>query len=114
MSLYKQFEAAKEAKEEAVNNLEFHESKRRGISDNLASALGKKSKLETKELSQRKNIDMANSDLNVIRRELKDKENHLGQLSDQLMLRQSDITNYEAEIEVKISKLISTKGTIHI
>ena len=105
LALYKEFESAKVAKEEAVEKSELLEQQSRTLREKLAIALEKKNKCEAKEFNQRKNIDMASSDLKVTKRELKDKENYLNQLSDQLMLRQSDISDYQAQIQVNIRYL---------
>ena len=105
LALYKEFEAAKLAKEEAIKNSELLEQQSRTLREKLAIALEKKNKFEAKEFNQKKNIDMATSDLKVTKRELKDKENYLNQLSDQLMLRQSDISDYQAQIQVDIRYL---------
>ena len=105
LALYKEFEAAKLAKEEAIKNSELLEQQSRTLREKLAIALEKKNKFEAKEFNQKKNIDMATSDLKVTKRELKDKENFLNQLSDQLMLRQSDISDYQAQIQVNIRYL---------
>ena len=103
--MYKEFEAAKVAKEEAIKKSELLEQQSRTLREKLAIALEKKNKCEAKEFNQRKNIDMATSDLKVTKRELKDKQNYLNQLSDQLMLRQSDISDYQAQIQVNIRYL---------
>ena len=108
LALYKEFEAAKAAKEEAIEKSELLEQQSRTLREKLAIALEKKNKCEAKEFNQRKNIDMATSDLKVTKRELKDKQNYLNQLSDQLMLRQSDISDYQAQIQVNIRYLWKT------
>ena len=105
LALYKEFEATKLAKEEAIKNSELLEQRSRTLREKLSIALEKKNKCEAKEFNQKKNIEMATSDLKVTKRELKDKENYLNQLSDQLMLRQSDISDYQAQIQVNIRYL---------
>merc|ERR1711890_30604 len=74
--------------------------------DGLKKALETKNKLEAKEFQQRKTIDMATSGLKVKYGRLKYVQNHLHQLSDQLKLRQSTMSDYKVQAE-KLKKELS-------
>ena len=74
-----------------LEQLQLLEEKRRMLHDELTKSLEAKNKLEAKELTQRKNIDMATSDLKLKSLRLNIIQKHLRQLSDQLKMKKSTL-----------------------
>jgi len=107
LTMYKEFVKAKEDHAEAFEQLKLLEEKRRMLHDELTKSLEAKNKLEAKELTQRKNIDMATSDLKLKSLRLNIIQKHLRQLSDQLKMKKSTLIDYEEQAK-ELKKEISS------
>ena len=97
--MYKEFAKAQADNVEAVQRLQVLEERRRSLHDQLTKFLETKNKLEAREFSHRKNIDMATSDLKVKTRCLNVVQSHLNQLSEQLKRKKNTLVDYEVQAE---------------